>query len=90
MDRPAYKIDADHPGSDVAGEIAAAFAAGSIVYADEGKIQLQTRHRDCIIELILIMEYTLLIFNLKLSNLKLRKVKLINLNRHKSSISTLY
>jgi endoglucanase len=38
MDRPAYKIDADHPGSDVAGEIAASFAAGSIVYQDEGTV----------------------------------------------------
>nr|AGS32241.1 endo-beta-1,4-glucanase [Coptotermes gestroi] len=32
MDRPAYKIDAAHPGSDLAGETAAALAAASIVF----------------------------------------------------------
>ncbi|XP_043788423.1 endoglucanase E-4-like [Apis laboriosa] len=30
--RPAYKIDPDHPGSDLAGETAAALAASSIVF----------------------------------------------------------
>ncbi|KAH0954891.1 hypothetical protein HN011_010820 [Eciton burchellii] len=30
--RPAYKIDAEHPGSDLAGEAAAALAASSIVF----------------------------------------------------------
>ena len=42
MPRPAFKIDAEHPGSDLAGEAAAALAAASIlfraddpVYADE-------------------------------------------------------
>lgn len=30
--RTVYKIDRDHPGSDVAGETAAAFAAASIVF----------------------------------------------------------
>ncbi len=32
MNRPAYKIDAQHPGSDVAGEAAAALASASIVF----------------------------------------------------------
>jgi len=32
MPRPAYKIDADHPGSDLAGEASAALAAGSILF----------------------------------------------------------
>ncbi|EZA49343.1 hypothetical protein DMN91_000386 [Ooceraea biroi] len=30
--RPAYKIDAEHPGSDLAGETAAALAASSIIF----------------------------------------------------------
>lgn len=30
--RTVYKIDRNHPGSDVAGETAAALAAGSIVF----------------------------------------------------------
>lgn len=34
MARPAYKIDAAHPGSDLAGETAAALAASSIVFRD--------------------------------------------------------
>lgn len=34
MDRPAYKIDAANPGSDLAGETAAALASASIVFAD--------------------------------------------------------
>ncbi|WP_426311426.1 glycoside hydrolase family 9 protein [Cellulosimicrobium sp. E-16] len=34
MDRPAYKVDRSCPGSDVAGETAAAMAASSIVFAD--------------------------------------------------------
>jgi len=32
MPRPAYKIDADHPGSDLAGEASAALAAGSMLF----------------------------------------------------------
>ena len=32
--RQAYKVDRDHPGSDVAGETAAAMAAASIVFRD--------------------------------------------------------
>nr|AAF80584.1 beta-1,4-endoglucanase 1 [Panesthia cribrata] len=32
MERPAYKIDAQHPGSDLAAETAAALAAASIVF----------------------------------------------------------
>ncbi|AWB46889.1 endoglucanase [Paenibacillus sp. CAA11] len=34
MDRPAYKIDAANPGSDLAGETAAALAASSIIFKD--------------------------------------------------------
>lgn len=34
MQRPAYKIDAAHPGSDLAGETAAALAAASIIFRD--------------------------------------------------------
>jgi hypothetical protein len=34
MPRPAYKIDADHPGSDLAGEASAALAAGSILFRE--------------------------------------------------------
>ncbi|RZF33677.1 hypothetical protein LSTR_LSTR007055 [Laodelphax striatellus] len=35
MSRKAYKIDAEHPGSDLAGETAAAMAAVSIVFKEE-------------------------------------------------------
>ncbi|MES2734525.1 MAG: glycoside hydrolase family 9 protein, partial [Bacteroidota bacterium] len=35
MARPSYKIDATHPGSDLAGETAAAMAAASMVFATE-------------------------------------------------------
>ncbi|UII33031.1 glycoside hydrolase family 9 protein [Fulvivirga ulvae] len=35
MERPAYKIDASQPGSDLAGETAAAMAAASIVFQDD-------------------------------------------------------
>ena len=34
--RPAYKVNASHPGSDVAGSTAAAFAAASIVFYETG------------------------------------------------------
>ncbi|PRY01601.1 glycoside hydrolase family 9 protein [Allonocardiopsis opalescens] len=34
MERPAYRIDANCPGSDLAGETAAALAASSMVFAD--------------------------------------------------------
>lgn len=34
MERPAYKIDANNPGSDLAGETAAALAASSIIFRD--------------------------------------------------------
>lgn len=34
MQRPAYKIDATHPGSDLAGETAAALASASIIFKD--------------------------------------------------------
>jgi hypothetical protein len=36
MDRPAFKITASKPGSDVAAEYAAAMAVGSIVFKDKG------------------------------------------------------
>ena len=32
---PSYKVDKDHPGSEVAGEVAATFAAASILFKDE-------------------------------------------------------
>ncbi|KAF2367540.1 Glycoside hydrolase family 9 [Trinorchestia longiramus] len=35
MDRPAFKVDTDNPGSDVAGESAAALAAASILFSDD-------------------------------------------------------
>jgi endoglucanase len=35
MDRPAYKIDASQPGSDLAAETAAAMAAASILFQDD-------------------------------------------------------
>ncbi|CAL1533202.1 unnamed protein product [Lymnaea stagnalis] len=35
MNRPAYQINATHPGTDVAMETAAAFAAGSLVFKDK-------------------------------------------------------
>ncbi|TOF71996.1 hypothetical protein CGJ15_27700, partial [Vibrio parahaemolyticus] len=34
MERPSFKIDQSHPGSDLAGETAAALAAASIVFKD--------------------------------------------------------
>lgn len=37
MARPAFKIDASHPGSDVAMETAAAMAAGSLAFAEKGE-----------------------------------------------------
>ena len=36
--RPAFKVDANNPGSDVAGETAAALAAASLAF----KVKLQT------------------------------------------------
>ncbi|UII27898.1 glycoside hydrolase family 9 protein [Fulvivirga maritima] len=35
MERPSYKIDASSPGSDLAGETAAALAAASIIFQDD-------------------------------------------------------
>ena len=37
MFRPSFKIDAEAPGSDLAGEAAAAMAAASIGFRDKGK-----------------------------------------------------
>jgi len=36
MDRPSYKIDPSHPGSDLAAEVAAAFTASSLVFKKKG------------------------------------------------------
>jgi len=44
MDRPAFKITASRPGSDVAAEYAAAMAAGSIVFKDKGTYYLNIYH----------------------------------------------
>jgi hypothetical protein len=41
--RPAAKIDANHPGSDVAGETAAALAAASIVFRQAGDLAYADR-----------------------------------------------
>lgn len=38
MARPAYKVTTSKPGSDVAGNTAAALAAGSIVFKTEGML----------------------------------------------------
>ena len=38
MARPAYKIDASNPGSDISMETAAAFAAGYMAFKDKGRI----------------------------------------------------
>lgn len=37
MSRPAFKVDESNPGSDVAGETAAAMAAGSIAFSGVGQ-----------------------------------------------------
>jgi endoglucanase len=42
MERPAYKIDASNPGSDLAGETAAAMAAASIIFKDDDPSYSQT------------------------------------------------
>merc|ERR1712165_204333 len=34
MDRPAYKIDANNPGSDLAAEVAASFASAALLFKD--------------------------------------------------------
>ena len=35
MNRPSYKVDSSHPGSDLTGETAASFASASILFKDE-------------------------------------------------------
>lgn len=35
--RPAYKIDKEHPGSDLAGEASASFSAASILFQEKNK-----------------------------------------------------
>ncbi len=37
MKRPSLEINATHPGSDIAGQVAAAMAAASMVFAPKGK-----------------------------------------------------
>ena len=37
MDRPVYKLTTSRPGSDLAGETAAAFAAGYLAFRDTGQ-----------------------------------------------------
>ena len=39
---PSYKVDKDHPGSEVTGEVAATFAAASILFKDEDTAYSQT------------------------------------------------
>lgn len=39
--RPAYKIDASRPGSDVAMEMAAAMACGSIAFKNKGECKFE-------------------------------------------------
>jgi hypothetical protein len=39
---PSFKIDKDHPGSEVAGEVAATFAAASILFKEEDSVYSQT------------------------------------------------
>ena len=39
---PSYKVDKDHPGSEVAGEFAATFAAASILFKDEDSTYSET------------------------------------------------
>ena len=46
MDRPAYSINPSNPGSDLAGETAAALAAASIFYNNIGEIALATEALD--------------------------------------------
>ena len=46
MARPAWYIDTTRPGSDLAGEISAAFAAGYLLFRDIGKVQ---RHILCML-----------------------------------------
>ena len=42
MSRPAYKITANRPGSDIAAEYAAAFAVSHLVFKERGKWVLLT------------------------------------------------
>ena len=46
MARPAFKIDASSPGSDLAGETAAALAASSMFYANIGEAAMATEALD--------------------------------------------
>ena len=41
MARPAWSLTTTRPGSDLAGEVAAAFAAGYLLFRDTGKCQLE-------------------------------------------------
>ena len=42
MDRPAFKITATNPGSDVAAEYAAAMAVGSMVFKEKGRYLIRS------------------------------------------------
>jgi len=42
MKRPSFELNPQHPGSDVAGEVAAAFAAASLVFAEADSVYSQT------------------------------------------------
>lgn len=46
MNRPAFKIDDANPGSDLAGETAAALAAASIFYTNIGETVMATEALD--------------------------------------------
>ena len=39
---PSFKVDEEHPGSEVAGEVAATFAAASILFKDEDPVYSET------------------------------------------------
>ena len=39
---PSYKVDKDHPGSEVTGEVAATFAAASILFKEEDSVYSET------------------------------------------------
>jgi len=42
MKRPSFELNPQHPGSDIAGEVAAAFAAASLVFAESDSVYSQT------------------------------------------------
>lgn len=42
MKRPSFELNPEHPGSDIAGEVAAAFAAASLVFAESDSVYSKT------------------------------------------------